>query len=183
MGVFTPGRNFRRNLDLPMYFQKVLKGINGLSRADVAVMVKADGIRCDWRRDEVFIEPFSAPGLTICIPAFMTALQFATANFTTNGFIFHAWILTFGKPSVPPKPFAEEVRESRFYSQYLPYHREGEVIAKIVLPSTQIEKAGEYSGPLALKDLRTGKLPQPVHTIGNPNYAAPDKYSNSLEIV
>ena len=220
-----------------MYFQKVLKGIKELSRADAAVMVMDEGIHCNWSRREGSIstseisekltdgnilchlnqygdplppshphfsrtekltygditpfisttagavQRFSAPGLNICFPAFMTALQFATANFTTSGYIFYVYLLTLGKKAIPLMQFAEQVRELQFYSQYLPYHREGEIVAKIAIPSPQIEKAEEYHGPNALRELRTGKFPTPTHTILNSNYAAPDKYSNIREFV
>jgi len=90
----------------------------------------------------------------------MTALQFATANFTTRGFVFYGC-----------------------YHRYLPYHREGEIIAKIVIPPRQMETAEEYDGAAALRDLRTGRMPMPLQTIRNFNYAAPDKYSNIREIL
>lgn len=149
-----------------MYFEKVLKGVKDLTPAAAAVMVEEEGIECVWRREEMFIsttagglQRFSSTGLNICFPAFLTALQFATANFTTRGFVFYA-----------------------YYHQYLPYHREGEIIAKVVIPAPQIERAEEFDGTAALRDLRTGKMPSPVQTIHNGNYAAPDTYSNIREI-
>jgi len=145
-----------------MYFQKVMQGLKDLSRADAAVMVQDEGIQWNWHRDHVFLQPISTQGFTICIPPFMTALQYATANFTTSGFVFYAFILN---------------------TQYLPYRRDGELIAKLVIPPSHIEKAEEYNGSKVLKDLRTGKFPKPVQTILNASYAAPDKYSNTREIV
>jgi hypothetical protein len=129
------------------------------------------------------VQRFSSAGLNICFPAFMTALQFATANFTTRGFIFYAYLITLGKNAIPLMQFAEEVRELQLYHHYLPYHREGEIVAKIVIPSPQIQKAEEYDGPAAIRDLRMGKLPTPLQTIHNVSYAAPDKYSNIREIL
>jgi len=129
------------------------------------------------------LQRFSSPGLNICFPAFMTALQFATANFTTRGFIFYAYLITLGKKAIPLVQISEEVRELQLYHHYLPYHREGEIVAKIVIPSPQIEKAEEYDGPAAIRDLRTGKVPAPLQTIPNSGYAAPDIYCNIREIV
>lgn len=129
------------------------------------------------------IQRFSSPGLNICFPAFMTALQFATANFTTRGFIFYAYVITLGKKAVPLVQFAEEVRQLQLYHHYLPYNREGEIVAKIVIPSAQIEKAEEYDGAAAIRELRTGKLPAPLQTIPNNGYAAPDTYINIREIL
>jgi len=128
------------------------------------------------------VQRFSTPGLNICFPAFMTALQFATANFTTRGFLFYAYVITLGKKAVPLVQFAEEVPQLQLYHQYLPHYREGEIVAKIVIPSPQIEKAEEYDGAVAIRDLRTGKLPVPLQTIRNSSYAAPDIYFNIREI-
>jgi len=129
------------------------------------------------------VQRFSLAGLNICFPAFMTALQFATANFTTTGYIFYAYLLTLGKKAIPLMQFSEEVRELHIYRHFLPYHREGEIVAKIVIPSPQIERAEEYDGPSALAALCTGKFPSPVLTLRNGSYAAPDKYSNIREIL
>jgi len=220
-----------------MYFQKVLKGIKGLSPQDATAMVKDKGIHCNWWRRQGSIsaadisgqltennvlchldhyndplpathaqysasekltygdispfisatagavQRFSSPGFNICFPAYMTALQFATANFTTRGFIFYAYLITLGKKAIPLVQFAEEVRELQLYHHYVPYHREGEIVAKVVIPSAQIQKAEEVDGPAAIRDLRSGKLPTPLQTIHNVSYAAPDKYSNIREIV
>ena len=113
----------------------------------------------------------------------MTALQFATANFTTRGFIFYAYLITLGKKAIPLIQFAEEVRELTSHHYNLPYNREGEILAKITIPAPQIEKAEEYDGATALRQLRTGKLPSPLQTIHNGNYAAPDKYFNIRQIL
>lgn len=128
------------------------------------------------------VQRFPSPGLNICFPAFMTALQFATANFTTRGFIFYAYLITLGKKAIPLVQVAEEVPHLQLYHHYLSYHREGEIVAKIVIPSPQIEKAEEYDGADAIRDLRTGKLPVPLQTIRNSSYAAPDIYFNIREI-
>ena len=219
-----------------MYFQKVLKGIKGLSPGEATVMVGEDGIHCNWWRREGTVSPgeirdqltdsnvlyhlnhyddplpvshphysptekltygditpfisttagtvqrFASPGFNICFPAFMTALQFATANFTEKGYIFYAWLITLGKKALPLMQFAEEVRELQSHRQLVPYHHDGEIVAKIVIPSPQIERAEQYDGPEALAALLTGRFPTPVATIRNGHYAPPDTYSNIREI-
>jgi hypothetical protein len=115
---------------------------------------------------------------------FITALRFATNNFTSSGFIFYAYVITIGKKSIVFEQFSEEVRELHIYQQYLPFHHEGEIVAKISIPSTQIEKAEEYDGIAALADLRQRKKPAPIgKVINNPHYAKPDNYSNIREIL
>ncbi|WP_343303072.1 hypothetical protein AAHN97_16075 [Chitinophaga niabensis] len=79
--------------------------------------------------------------------------------------------------------FSEEVRELHIYKDYLPYHKQGEIMAKIIIPTVQIEKANGYDGPAAKMALSSGKLPAPSHTIINPNYQAPEKLSNIREVL
>jgi hypothetical protein len=120
----------------------------------------------------------------IIFPPFMTALRFATNNFKTSGFIFYAYLCTLGKQGIPFEHISEEVRELHIYQQYLPFHDEGEVTAKIIIPSVQIEKAIEYDGLAALEELRRNKTPSPVgDPILNPAYANPESYANIRELL
>jgi len=119
----------------------------------------------------------------IIFPSFMTALQFATQNFTTSGHIFYAYLITLGKKAIPLWQFSEEVRDLLVYQQFLPYYQEGEIVAKIHIPSSQIEKAELYHGPGVLQDLKNQKMPLPAHTITNTTYTPPDQYSNIRECI
>lgn len=116
----------------------------------------------------------------IIFPAFMIALQFATDNFRTSGYIFYAYLITLGKKAVPLWQFSEEVRDILIYQKFLPYYQEGEIVAKIYIPSTQIEKAEKYHGPQALIDLKAGRMPTPTY-IHNKNFITPDEYCNIRE--
>jgi hypothetical protein len=115
--------------------------------------------------------------------AFLTALGFATRGYTTTGYIFYAYLITLGKKAVPLCQFAEEARELHIYQRFLLWHPEGEIMAKIQIPSVQIQKAEEYDGAQALNDLDQGLFPTPVHTINNPNYTPPEEYSNIRECI
>jgi hypothetical protein len=120
----------------------------------------------------------------IIFPPFLTALRFATNNFRTSGFIFYAYLCTLGKQAIPFQQLAEEVRELHIYQQYLPFHHEGEITAKIIIPSAQIEKAIEYDGPAALQELRKKKTPSPIgKPILNSAYAKPESYANIRELL
>jgi hypothetical protein len=120
----------------------------------------------------------------IIFPPFLTALRFATNNFRTSGFIFYAYLCTLGKQAISFEGLAEEVRELHIYQQYLPFHHEGEITAKIIIPSAQIEKAIEYDGRSALQDLRKKQIPSPIGTpILNPAYAKPEAYANIRELL
>lgn len=120
----------------------------------------------------------------ILFPPLITALQFATDNFKGVGFVFYAYVTTLGKKAIPLRQMAEEVRELHIYRQFLPYHHEGEIVAKISIPSSQIEKAEEYDGAIALTQLSQGLIPTPLHPpILNRDYADPSNYSNVRELL
>jgi len=119
----------------------------------------------------------------ILFPPFITALHFATEGYTTKGYIFYAYVNTLSKKAMPLMHIAEEVRELNIYQQYLPYHREGEIAAKIHIPVVNIEKAEEYDGPTALSALASGRLPIPNLIIGNPYYQSPEKFSNVHDLL
>ncbi len=218
-----------------MFFQKVLKGINGLSQKDAENMVLANGIICNWWRkkhtiynaevkDELteenvihhlndYAQPlpsghkWAAYGSTygevsafisttagaiqrddykktnILFPPLLTALEFATKGFTSGGYLFYAYVMTLGKKSVALQGFAEEVRELHIYTRFLPFHHEGEIVAKVSIPSVNIEKAEYYDGPQALLEFKQNRLPKPAHVILNPGYVSPNNFTNIRELL
>ncbi|SFW89385.1 hypothetical protein [Chitinophaga sancti] len=119
----------------------------------------------------------------IVFPALTTALRFATDNFRSEGYIFYGYLITIQKKSIELVQFSEEVRELHIYPRYLPYHHEGELMAKIHIPAVQLEKAEKYNGPAALKELRQSKLPSAVDIINNPKYVDPLTYTNIKELI
>jgi len=112
-----------------------------------------------------------------------TALRFATNDFTTTGYVFYAYLFTLGKEAIPLEEFAEEVRELNIYKNFLPFHPEGEITAKIVIRGPQIERWEEYDGPAAERELRNARLPQPRFKSVNSSYAAPERYCNIRGLV
>jgi len=218
-----------------MYFQKVLKGVSGLSDLDALSIATETGILCNWWRamreispqqvlDQLTeanllhhlndydlplpsTHPYAGIGATygevtpfisttagtvqrqdwraanILFSPFLTALSFATNRFSQDGYIFYAYLNTIGKKAVPLQHIAEEVRELHIYTQYLPYHREGEIAAKIHIPVVSIEKAEKYDGPTALHELSHGNIPTAINTIVNPHYQAPEQFSNIRELL
>lgn len=113
----------------------------------------------------------------------MTALQFATRDFTTIGHVFCAYVFTLGRQSIELSEFAEEVRELNIYQNYMPFHHEGEIAAKIQIRAPQIEKWEEYDGPTAEKDWDAGNLPTPSFVRVNPMYAPPEQFCNIRGLV
>lgn len=69
----------------------------------------------------------------------LTAIRFATRHSRTDGVIFRAWVPVLGRPSVPLAQFAEELRDPNQYPRAYGFHHQGEVTAKIAIPSAQIE--------------------------------------------
>jgi hypothetical protein len=218
-----------------MFFQKILKGISGLSKTEAESMVLSNGISSNLFRKKGHIEIYeikdeltdanlihhlndydvplppghrwAALGSTygdvsafisttagavqrdsykrtnIIFDPYITALNFATNGFTTNGYLFYGYLMTLGKQSVPLLGFSEEVRELHIYSSFLPFHHEGEITAKIFIPSVNIEKAEYYDGPLALADLNKNLKPTPIDIITNPDYKSPDNFANIRELL
>ena len=212
-----------------MFFQKVLKGINGLSRKDADSALIA-GIHCNWWRrvgsispleivekltdrnldwhlnhydepdPEMNNQPFyeSTPFISttagtverqdflrrnIVFDPLLTALQFATRDFTKRGYVFYAYVFTLGRQSLPLAEFAEEIRELNVYKNFLPFHQEGEVTAKIEVRGPQIEKWEAYDGPAVLASLRGGKAPKATATRRNRRYAPPEQFCNIRGLV
>lgn len=121
--------------------------------------------------------------INIIFPPFITALRFATKNYTTTGYIYYAYVITIGKVAVEMAQFSEEIRNLNVYTDYQRYNDQGEIMAKIIIPSVQIEKAELYDGPKALLELNKGQIPLPLNVIINTAYQAPEKLSNIHEVL
>ena len=212
-----------------MFFQKVLKGIAGLTRQDADERFRA-GVHCNWWRRVGQITPVeiveklternldwhlnhyddpdplmkNAPfyentpfisvtaGVVerevfsrrnILFDPFITALRFATRDFATTGHVFYAYVFTLGRQSIALSEFAEEVRELNIYKNFLPFHPEGEITAKIEIRGPQVEKWEEYDGPAALRALQGANVPQPAFTRVSAIYAPPEQYCNIRGLV
>ena|ERR1700688_1978710 len=109
---------------------------------------------------------------------FLTALDFATRGFREPGYIFYGYVYTLGKKSIPLQEFSEEVRELNIYTNFLPFHYEGEIVAKIGIPSVNLEKYEKYDPDLLLRDLANGGFPTPIDVAYNDDYAEPERYLN-----
>jgi hypothetical protein len=104
------------------------------------------------------------------------AIHFATDGESRPGFVFYGYVFTIGKKAVELWPFAEEVREMHIYTEYLPYHHEGEIVAKIIIPSIQLER-WEFYDPAA------PEWPGPAAVRGNQLYERPERFANVREVL
>ena len=122
-------------------------------------------------------------GMNYVHSAFITALAFATDNFQSDGAVFYGYVCVLGKKALPHVEFAEETRDLNLFHAYQPFHPEGEIVAKILIPSARLEKVEGYTGAGALDDWSAGRWPRPAWRIDNPNYARPEDYSNVREAI
>lgn len=67
-----------------------------------------------------------------------TALQFATDFGHAKGFLFYCWVVVSAKPTPEVEYLAEEVRDPNSNRWYSDYQTEGEITAKVHVPSNQI---------------------------------------------
>jgi hypothetical protein len=79
-------------------------------------------------------------------PAHRTALHFATRFGRLRGdcFLFYCWVVVGLKPAVEIRHLAEEVRELNTYRRYSAFQTEGEIVAKVEVPSRQIHRYEHY---------------------------------------
>jgi hypothetical protein len=117
--------------------------------------------------------------------AWFEAIRFASNFWTTEGYLFYCDLFVLSKRSVGYEQFAEELRELNTYHHYSPYHLEGEIVAKIVIPGVQIEK-WEYYDFNTIQNIVTASSPSHVsatHTEYNSNYLNPERISNIRELI
>ena len=117
-------------------------------------------------------------------PAWWEALRFATNCWTTDGWIFYcyAWILE--KEAFEHQAFSEELRELHIYTDFSLYQLEGEITAKIQIPTTQIEKAEEWRLSDILTAVSNGNLPTPAQTKFNDGFFSdPSTYNNVRSVL
>jgi hypothetical protein len=124
------------------------------------------------------VERDARSGKNPAFSALITAVKFATANFTRTGWVFYGYVNVIGRKSVPLAEFAEETRELHIWTDFQQWHPEGEVMAKIVIPPTHLERAECYDGPTLVN---RGKIVC-IKSLRNAYYKAPESFSNVREV-
>lgn len=112
--------------------------------------------------------------------AFDTACWFATCDYTTTGWVFYGYVYTIGRPSIELPEFAEEVRDLHTYPGGYIYHDEGEIVAKLLIPASHLQRCERYRGPELRQSLSSGAMPHLAadDVIHNPKYVDPMHYIN-----
>jgi len=128
------------------------------------------------------VERDAANAINLRFSAFITALGFATNHFTTSGAIFYGYVNVLGKKSIKMEEFAEETRELNIWHDFQPYHREGEIVAKIAIPPAHLEKAEIFDGPTALRALLAHQIPLGLR-VSNPRYVPPTEICNIRDVI
>lgn len=113
-----------------------------------------------------------AQGVTVHHSALRTALAFATGDGTTYGWVFLCWVHVAPKPAAELPGMAEEIRDLNLFSAYSVFHEEGEVAAKLFVPSRQIRSATLYRNDLTFS-----------RRFANPEFVPPDRVSNIIGLV
>jgi hypothetical protein len=124
------------------------------------------------------VERDTANRTNVLTPAWRTALYFATDRWLNDGWLFYCYLFLIGKHAVAVEAFSEELRELNIYTGFSPFHVEGEITAKIVIPSAQIERADFWSLADAQNAAATGSLPAATRTRCNPHFVRPEDYNN-----
>lgn len=101
------------------------------------------------------------------------ALRFATDWGRRPGYLFHCWVLVGLKPAVAVQAVAEEVRELHSYTDWSDFQLEGEITAKLLVPSHQIERWAYW-------DMAVNPV-APLREGANPRYQPPERLSNLRE--
>jgi hypothetical protein len=121
----------------------------------------------------------------IHFPAFLTALSFAT-DFSRykSGYIFYGYLLTLGRQATPLMEYAEEVRELHIYAPFLPFHDEGELVAKILIPAPRLQRVERWTYDHYVDQLEAGlDVPSPLWFHDNNEFARPEDYTNIRDVL
>lgn len=103
-----------------------------------------------------------------------TALMFATEDWTRPGALFYLWTPVSHKRAVGLSTVAEPVRDLTIYRRWSPFQLEGEITAKVSIPSNQISHVEWWDGAQSRST--------PTNSWQNPAYVDPSVLGNIREL-
>jgi hypothetical protein len=108
---------------------------------------------------------------TRVFPAWESGVDFATGRGTVEGYIYRVWTLVAPKPAPKLMNVSDEIRNLNLFRGAWQYQHQGEITAKLVIPSSQIESVVKVGTDGKLTGLR----------VANPRFVRPQSISNLLE--
>lgn len=161
--------------------------VNSISPSDVADVLNETNLNMHlhdydtFRNDTPFISLASGAverdriaRTNFVYSAIDTALLFATEGWARPGALFYCWVPTALNKAVELRAIAEPVRDLLTYRTWSPYQLEGELAAKVHIPSNQIERVEWWDGTIE----RT----KAVREFKNPNYVEPSAVTNFRDL-
>lgn len=121
-------------------------------------------------------------GNNYLVGAQRTALLYATDSFKTPGHIFAGWVPVLPHPNVSLQTFAEDVRDLTTYSRFRRFHRQGEVTAKVHVPTAQLAWVERWElGPGSLSP--KGRRAHCADRWENPRFIRPEGHAAIREVL
>lgn len=106
------------------------------------------------------------------------ALQFGLDFGRQNvAYLYTCWVLLAPRPSPDIEGVAEEIRDLNTYRQYSEYQCEGEVTAKLRIPTNQIKCYQKWTWD------RPARTLTPSQPVSNPAFLPPELLSNVRELI
>ncbi len=98
------------------------------------------------------VVPQPADAVNVLHDAWLTAAIFATdggddvGGDYVDGWIVAGYVTLAGRPSTPHLDYCEEVRDLNQHHRFVPFHHEGEIVAKIYVPPLRLAWARRVTG-------------------------------------
>jgi hypothetical protein len=103
-------------------------------------------------------------------PAWFTATDFATSGATGAGFVYRVWTVVAPKPASELLHLSDEIRDLNLFRGFWQWNHEGEIAAKLLVPSRNIEGAVKIDRDLNI-----------LQAFGNPWFVRPETVCNLVE--
>jgi len=113
----------------------------------------------------------SGAGVTVN-PAWLTAFDFATEGATVEGYVYVCWTVVSLKPNAELLFIADETRDLNQFRDLWHYHNEGEITAKLIVPTQQIYAYFKINSDLTIDTWHM-----------NQHFVAPESVNNIREFI
>jgi hypothetical protein len=104
-------------------------------------------------------------------PAWKSAVDFATARGKVPGYVYRVWTVVTPKPSPKLINLSDEIRNLNLFRDAWKWQHQGEITAKLVIPSSQIQSVTKVNANGSLAGIQGT----------NPNFVDPQTICNLLK--